>query len=157
VHNIVWDQATFEEMLSRLDGNDPEPLDADAYRCSTLDGIPLEPLEAAANSLLHQIRRVIVDAKSVNVDLGQARFFTGSARHAVLLQHPECIWPGCPTPASRCETDHIKEHTKRGRTCPDNGAPLCASHNRWKQKGFTIQRHPDGQWHTHRPNGTKID
>ncbi len=157
VHNIVWDKHAYEEMLSRLDGNDPQPLDPDTYRCSTLDGTPLEPLEAATNSLRYQVRRVLIDATSVTIDLGQARFFTGSARHAVLLQHPECVWPGCPTPASKCETDHIKEHSRGGRTCPGNGAPLCGPHNRWKQKGFTIQRHPNGRCTTHRPNGTQID
>ena len=41
--------------------------------------------------------------------------------------------------------------------CSRNGAPLCGKHNRWKQKGYTVQRHPDGTWTTIRPNGTTID
>ena len=156
VHNIVWDPDTFEEMANRFDGEEPQPLDPDTYRCSTLDGVPLEPQEAFANSLYSKICRVVMDAPARKVDLGQARLFTGSARHAVLLQHPECVWPGCPTPASKCEADHMTEHTRGGQTNPGNGAPLCGRHNRWKQKGFSVHRDQAGQFHTTRPNGTEI-
>jgi len=156
VHNIVWDPDTFEEMANRFDGEPPQPLDPDTYRCSTLDGVPLEPQEAFACSLYSKICRVVMDAPARKVDLGEARFYTGSARHAVLMQHPECVWPGCPTPASRCEADHMTEHTRGGRTNPGNGAPLCGRHNRWKQKGFKVHRDQAGTFHTHRPDGTEI-
>ena len=38
-HNIVWSPETFEEMLRRIDGEDPEPLDPDTHRCETVDGV----------------------------------------------------------------------------------------------------------------------
>ena len=156
VHNILWTNETFEEHLNRLLGGNPQPVDPDLYRCETLNGVPLDPTEAAASAFMSKVRRVVVDAPSTVIDLGEARFFTGNAKHAVKLQNTTCVWPGCCTPTSDCEADHLTEHSKDGRTNPGNGAPLCGKHNRWKQKGFTIWRDPSGQWHTYRPDGTEI-
>ena len=88
--------------------------------------------------------------------MGSARLFTGNSRHAVKLTSSTCVWPGCHAPVTNAEIDHMHEHTNGGRTCPDNGAPLCGRHNRWKQKGFTIHRDAHGTIHVHRPNGTPI-
>jgi len=107
-------------------------------------------------SIVGRIRRVLIDAKSMVIDQGVARRFTGAARLAVQLSHTRCVWPGCCTPVTKCETDHMVEHSRDGRTDPGNGAPLCGKHNRWKQKGFTIFRDPTGTWHTIRPDGTEI-
>lgn len=156
VHNIVWNQETFEHHLSKLFGGDPEPLDDDLHKCHTLAGIPIDPTEAIASTLLSKVRRVVLGADSAVIDLGIARFFTGNARHAVQLQHTHCVWPGCCVPVTDCEADHLVEHSRGGRTNPGNGAPLCGKHNRWKQKGFTIWRDQAGKWHTIRPDGTEI-
>ncbi len=157
VHNIVWSADAYEEMLRRLDGQPPEPLEVDAYRCQTIDGTPLEPLEAAAGSLVAKVRRVIVDAASEVIDLGRARLFTGAARTAAKLGATRCVWPGCEVPTSRCEIDHLTPHAHDGLTNPANGAPLCGRHNRWKQKGFAIGRDPDGTHRTLGPDGTQIE
>lgn len=156
VHTIVWDSATYEEMLRRLAGDVPRALDPTTTRCETLDGVPLEPIEAAANSLVHRFRRAVVDAAGVVIDLGRARRFTGSARIAAQLTASHCCWPGCTVPSSRCEIDHSVEHVRGGRTNPGNGAPFCGKHNRWKQKGFAVWRDPVGGWHTYRPDGSEI-
>ena len=156
VHNIVWDAETYEQMVAELDGDERRPLDPDSYRCSTIDGVPLAPTEAVMNSLLAEIRRVVVDAAGTVIDLGTARRFTGSARLAAQLQSSTCVWRGCSVRASECEIDHIRAHSDGGRTNPGNGAPLCGRHNRWKQKGFTTWRDPSGGWHTYRPDGTEI-
>ena len=183
VHNIVWDADTFEELVEQVlgphdtqsDGTDSnnadfgdysnapadeanlfDGIDPDSMVCETIDGTPLEPTEAIINATVSKIRRVVVDAPSEKVDLGKARFFTGAARHAVKLKSSCCIWPGCTVPTSRCEADHLVEHSKDGRTNPGNGAPLCGKHNRHKQRGFTIFRDVDGSWHVIRPDGTPI-
>ena len=156
VHNIVWDHTTFEEMARRVETGEIEPLDPDIFRCETIDGIGLDPYETFANAMNSRIRRVLIDAKGVVLDQGEARFFTGLARHAVKLQFHECVWIGCHIPTSRCEADHIHEHSRHGRTHPGNGAPLCGKHNRWKQKGFTVHRDQTGHWHIYRPDGTEI-
>jgi uncharacterized protein DUF222 len=157
VHNIVWGEGTFEEMVRRLAGATPQPLDPATYECETIDGVPLEPVEAAAHALLQKFRRVVVDTAGVVIDLGRARTFTGGARLAAQLSASHCPWPGCAVPATRCEIDHTHDHAKGGRTNPGNGAPFCGRHNRWKQKGFSVWRDPAGEWHVHRPDGTEIE
>ena len=157
-HNIVWSAETYEEMLRRFAGATPRPLDPDTHRCETIDGVQLDPTEAAANSLLHSFRRVVVDSASVTIDAGRKRLFEGVLKDVVNIQSgTTCVWPGCHVPTSRCETDHLREHGSGGRTNPGNGAPLCGRHNRWKQKGYRVRRWPDGTWTTTRPNGTTID
>lgn len=155
-HNIVWSADTFNEMASRVDGNPHQPHDPETFRCETIDGTPLDPTEAIATVFTSRVRRILIDAKSTVIDLGEARSFTGSARKAVKFAHTECAWIGCHCPTSRCETDHLIDHSKGGRTNPGNGAPLCGRHNRWKQKGFRVWRDPTGAWHTYRPDGTEI-
>ena len=177
VHNIVWSAEAYLG-LAELLATDAAALDThwsasltdqkvqrrqwcdpDRYRCSTLDGVPLEPVEQFFSSLANEIRRVVVSTKGVVIDLGRkARLFTGSARLAAQLQSPHCIWPGCGHPTNRCEVDHLHEYGKGGPTNPDNGAPLCGFHNRWKQKGFAISRDPvTGRWRTYRPDGTAVE
>ncbi len=176
VHNIVWSADTYLALAGllgadadRLDphwsANPTDPgaqrnlwCDPDTYRCSTLDGVPLDPIEQFFSSLVNHVRRVVITTKGVVIDLGRtARLFTGSARTAAQLQHPHCVWPGCDMPTTRCEVDHLHDYTKGGLTNPDNGAPLCGFHNRWKQKKFAVQRDPDtGRWRTYRPDGTVI-
>lgn len=161
LHNIVWDAETFENMVAQLDesvdGEDhPPSTDPETMRCETIDGIELEPVEAMVNATVSAVRRVVVDAKGVTIDLGQARLFTGNARHAVRLSDSCCVWPGCEVPASRCEIDHLREHARGGRTNPENGAVMCGKHNRWKQGGYAVHRDQAGNWHTYRPSGEEI-
>ena len=156
VHNIIWDQASFQQMLQQLGTTTGEPLDPETFRCETIDGTPISATEAINNALITEFRRVVVDARGVVIDMGSARCFTGLARLAVQVQAKHCVWAGCLIPTSRCEIDHLQPHARQGSTNPGNGAPLCGRHNRWKQKGFRIWRDPTGTWHTHRPNGTEI-
>ena len=41
-------------------------------------------------------------------------------------------------------------------TAPSNGGPACQYHNRWKTRGYTTRRNPNGTWHTYRPDGTEL-
>lgn len=156
VHNIVWSAEAFEALLAAIDGNHKPSVDPGTYRCETADGVALEPREAATAALVDQVRRVVTDAAGVTIDLGRARFFTGSARLAALLHSPTCVWPGCHHAASRCEVDHLRPHARGGQTRPANGAPLCGRHNRWKQHGFTVARNPDGAYRVLRPDGSPV-
>lgn len=157
-HDIVWHADTIEELLRRFAGADPRPLDPDTYRCETIDGTPLDPTEAAANLLVSSFRRVVINSASVTIDAGRKRLFDGVLKTVVRIQSgTTCVWPGCQCPATNCETDHLREHDSGGSTNPDNGAPLCGKHNRWKQKGYTVRRNPDATWTTTRPDGSIID
>jgi hypothetical protein len=166
VTNLVIDDATYERILVFLaTGVRPEAdPDDETFRCSTIDGHPVEPTEAVAASLLGKLRRVVIGADSVVIDLGRAqRLFTGSARLAAQLGNTECFWPGCHVPVSQCQIDHLRPFTERndrgggGRTNPDNGGPACGKHNRHKEHGYTVRRDPTGHWHTTRPDGTEIE
>ncbi len=62
VTNLVIDDATYERTLIALTTGtrpDADP-DDESYRCSTLDGHPIEATEAVAASLLGKLRRVVV-------------------------------------------------------------------------------------------------
>jgi hypothetical protein len=156
VHNIVWDADTITELARRFGGGPSRPLDPTTSVCRTLDGVALEPSEAFASVFVDKLRRVVVDAAGVVVDLGRARRFTGGARLAVQLADSHCPWPGCEVPTSACEIDHSIDHARGGGTNPDNGGPLCGRHNRHKQKGFAVWRDPSGVWHTYRPDGSAV-
>ena len=166
VTNLVIDDATYDRTLTALATGVRPAADPDdeSFRCSTLDGHPVEATEAVAASLLGRMRRVVIGADSVVIDLGRAqRLFTGSARLAAQLANTECFWPGCHVPVTHCQIDHLTPFTERddrnggGRTNPHNGGPACGKHNRHKEHGYTVWRDPTGTWHTQRPNGTEIE
>ena len=166
VTNLVIDHTTYERTLEALITGIRPPADPDdpGYRCSTIDGHPVEPTEAVAASLTGRLRRVVIGADGVVIDLGRSvRLFTGLARLAAQLANTECFWPGCHVPVSQCQIDHLVPFTERddggggGRTSPDNGGPACGKHNRHKESGFTVWRDTDGRWHTLRPDGTEIE
>ncbi len=145
-HLIVWSAETYEAMLRHVAGADVD-LDPSTFRCTTIDGEAVDPVDAIANSLVNGFRRVVIDADGVVIDAGEKRFFTGVLRDLVrVASDGRCVWPGCEVPASRCETDHVVDHARRGPTSTRNGAPLCGFHNRWKQKGHRLTRGPGHTW-----------
>ena len=158
--NILIDQVSFEHHLAKLTGIDvepPDPATVDDRRCETSTGHQLDPGDVIAAALVGHVRRVVLDSAGVVIDLGRrSRLFTGGARDAVLLGDRWCMWPGCDLRSGRCQTDHTTAWSADGPTRPDNGAPACARHNRWKQRGYRTWRDPDGHWHTYRPDGTEI-
>ena len=172
VTNVVIDWASYQRELVRLAGAqpaDPDPTNDDNFRCSSIDGPPLGPTETVAASLLGHVRRVVIGADSVVIDLGRrSRLFRGSAALAARLASTTCYWPGCHVPATHCQIDHLTPYNHQrgspngktssggGETNPANGGPACARHNRAKQHGYTAWRDPTGTWHTTRPDGTHI-
>lgn len=139
---------------------DDEPIDPSRYHeviSRTDRGNRVDPAAIIGVSLWSLIRRVVVDAKGVAIDLGRtSRLFTGFAREAVMLLEPTCIWPGCDQPHTWCHADHLTSWTTRGPTAPDNGAPLCPRHNYFKERGFTVFRDDLGTWRIIGPDGTTI-
>jgi len=163
VTNIVIDEATWDRHLTKLAGADVEPADPDdhSYRCDTFDGHPIEPTEAVAAALVGGVKRVVMGADRVVIDKSRKqRLFTGSARLAVQLADNECLWPGCHIPVTNCQIDHTTGWAPArggGRTNPRNGGPACGRHNRLKERGYALWRDLVGQWHVHRPDGTRIE
>ena len=123
VTDVVIDQDTFERLAAILAGGtveEPDPLfsafPATKYRCSTLDGEPVEATEAVAQALIGHIRRVVIGSDSVVIDLGrERRLFTGAAALAVKLSQTTCSWPGCLVPVTQCQCDHVEPWTTTAR------------------------------------------
>ena len=130
--NVVVDQQTFEEHLSRLLGRSPDGFDRWALvdplkrRCETTNGTLVHPDDILAAALIGHVRRVVIDSAGTLIDLGRRqRLFTGAAREAVMLHAKRCIWPGCDIAAGQCQADHLNPFATAGPTAPTNGAPLC--------------------------------
>jgi hypothetical protein len=126
--------------------------------CRTQRGQHLHPAHVADTTLWGLIRRVVIDSRSVIIDLGRrSRLFTGHARESVMLLETECAWTGCDQPSAWCHADHLHGWNRaRGPTRPANGAPLCPRHNYLKEQGFTVTRDHHGNWHVHAPDGHEI-
>jgi hypothetical protein len=43
-----------------------------------------------------------------------------------------------------------------GDTSVENSGLLCERHHTKVHHGYTIERDPQGRWHTYRPDGTEI-
>ena len=149
---------------SDSDGDENENENGDdgslvGYRCSTLDGHPLDPTEATLAALLGHIRRTVTTSAGVIIDMGRRqRLFTGPRHLAVMLNTTHCPWPGCTTPNHHSQADHLQPWSQGGRTNPGNGAPGCGKHNRHRNGGFTVHRDPHtGTYRVQRPDGTWID
>ena len=122
-----------------------------------MDGHPVDPTEAVAHALLDRVRRAVVGADSVTIDLGRLqRLFTGPAALTARLNTTHCYWPGCHVPVTDCQIDHRKPWAHGGATNPANAGPLCGRHNRHKEHGYTVWRDPPGHWHVYRPDGVEI-
>ena len=134
-----------------------DEIPVEQWRCETTSGTLVDPVAAVLAGLHGHVRRVVFDSR----ERDRSRS-TASTVHrclpclAVRLQASRCIWPGCTIPVGRCQSDHLDDCQHDGPTRPDNGAPLCGRHNRWKTCGYRVWRDPDGHWHTQRPNGTHI-
>ncbi|BDD80884.1 hypothetical protein TPB0596_06470 [Tsukamurella pulmonis] len=81
------------------------------------------------------------------------------------LTYPTCVFPGCSTPADRCQADHVAEYdhddpsqggatTVAGRDAPGNLVPLCGFHHRIKtETGWISDVLPDGTVEWRHPAG----
>jgi hypothetical protein len=143
------------DLLADLVG-DPESFAR--LRCETANGTLLHPHDVLRAALAGHVRRVVVDAHSVPIDMGRkARLFTGPARAAAKLLVRRCDHAGCDLPQEFCEVDHVTEWVDLGTTDQRNAGVRCGHHNREKhRRKFTSRRSVDGQRHTIRPDGTII-
>ncbi len=162
--NIVMDLTTFEDALAQLQllpNPAAYPFESDVpfahRRSETTSGVLVDPLQAVRAAMFGHVRRVVLDGAGTVIGLGRRRrLFTGAAREAVMLHFTRCIWPGCSTPASRCDADHTHPWQHGGLTAPANGAPMCPRHDRAKNRGYRVVRDAGGVWHTYRPDGSEI-
>lgn len=69
--------------------------------------------------------------EEVDPDAGAAhlRFATTTQRLVLFTMFGGCVWPGCPEPAARCQSHHVKSHADGGLTIVRNLAPMCRQHH----------------------------
>lgn len=130
-----------------------------ARRCHTATGTPVHPDVVLEAMVAGRIRRVVVDADNVVVDMGRtSRLFTGNARSAARLLVTRCTHPGCDVPAKFCDVDHRKEWVgDDGPTDQANAMPLCGPDDRWKHaNGIRSRRASNGRIYLVRPDGSTI-
>jgi hypothetical protein len=127
-------------------------------RCETSTGVAVSDHDALRAMIHGQVRRAVVDTAGVTIDLGpRRRLFTGSARQAAQLVALTCSHPGCDIPAEFCDVDHLVRHTDSGPTNQRNAAPVCGSHNRYKERaGLRSRRASNGRTYLIRPDNTVI-
>ncbi|GAB3266782.1 hypothetical protein GCM10027425_33450 [Alteromonas gracilis] len=84
-------------------------------------------------------------------------------RTTVILRDAECVFPGCHRSSRHADLDHIDpwldpaDGGPPGQTHPDNLAPLCRTHHRFKtHTAWTYRREPDGTYTWHPPTGPLI-
>ena len=137
-------------------GEVPDDLLTD--RCETSTGVPVSEHDALRAMLHGQVRRAVVDAAGVTIDLGRRqRLFTGAARAAAQLIALGCAHPGCSIPAELCNVDHLDRHADNGPTDQHNAGPGCGSHNRYKERaGLRSRRAANGRISLIRCDGSII-
>jgi hypothetical protein len=126
--------------------------------CS-INAIPVHPDVALQAMVTGRVRRAVIDADRVTIDLGRTqRLFTGKARQAAQLLAVTCTHRGCDIPAKLCDIDHRAEWVDDGgSTDQHNAMPLCGAHDRWKHANkIRSRRAANGRIYLIRPDGTTI-
>jgi len=129
-----------------------------SVRCETSTGVVVSDHDAVRAMIHGHVRRAVVDATGVVLDLGaRRRLFTGTARDAAQLVALSCSHPGCSIPAEFCQVDHLERHADGGPTDQSNAAPACSSHNRFKERaGLRSRRAVNGRIYITRPDNTLV-
>jgi hypothetical protein len=133
--------------------------DLSKHRCETTTGTSVHPDVALRAVIAGRVRRAVVDADNVVIDLGRTqRLFTAKAREAAQMLVTTCTHRGCDIPATLCDVDHRKEWAgDDGPTDQANAMPLCGSHDRWKHGNkIRSRRASSGRLFLIRPDGTTV-
>lgn len=98
---------------------------------------PITPAVALLLAAGGTWQRIITDTLTgAPLDVGRERYRPPTQiLQAIALVHQTCARPGCNTPVSRCEIDHIMEWQHGGTTALANLAPLCKRCHRLKTAG----------------------
>ena len=99
------------------------------------------------------VRRIVLDAPSVVIDVGRRqRVVSAPARKALQARDRGCVWPGCGRPASWCSTHHLVHWARGGTNELPNQVLLCSFHHRCVHEGgWQIFREVDGRISVLRP------
>ncbi|MEM7338969.1 MAG: HNH endonuclease [Actinomycetota bacterium] len=102
-----------------------------------------------------ELRRVVMDARRVPVDVGRSQRTATDAQWAALRsRYSTCGWPSCGRPISHCQIHHVRPWRDGGPTDLANLVPLCSHHHhRVHEGGWTLRLMPDRRVRIWRPDG----
>jgi hypothetical protein len=121
------------------------------------DGVPV-PLRLLSEWLCDcAIARVVMDGKSLPIDLGQLTYTPSPAqRRALIARDRGCIVPGCRRKARWCQAHHVT-FWPNGPTNLGNLVLLCKRHHKQvHQKIIKIVRDPSGGFVVTRPDDSPL-
>ncbi len=105
-------------------------------QAETANGHNVAPASVDRLSCDAVMRRVVMDAKSVAIDVGRAVRTATSAQWAALRSmYVSCAWKDCTAPVSWCQAHHIEFWRHGGRTDLENLVPLCSRHHHRVHEG----------------------
>ncbi|MFT5531720.1 MAG: hypothetical protein ACI91O_001750 [Candidatus Poriferisodalaceae bacterium] len=132
---LLYVHCTVAELHAALEadaGGTPVPVSFDEGMCEIEDHTPISHKMLVRLAVQAEVKRVVIDPKSLEMEMGRAaRFFT-SAQHEALAVRDRVCECGCGISARRCEADHIVEVRDDGLTNIDNGNPKCRKSHRLK-------------------------
>jgi hypothetical protein len=145
VRNSVSVQIRVTVPLTTVQGHGEEPGELVGYGPITAQ--QARELAADPQSVW---RRLVTDPLSgALLDVGTSRYRPppNIVEH-VVARHQYCQYPGCRTPAHRCDLDHNQPHDPerdRGPTSVANLGPKCRPHHRLKgTRGWSVVQYEDG-------------
>ena len=112
------------------------PLDHDDLdgRCELVDGTPIHPRLAVAYLGIAELRRLVMDADSEILDLGnKVRCYPRHLKDAILAAaRGRCAERGCDAPLTWLQADHDMPFSLNGPTATRNAKARCDPHNKIK-------------------------
>jgi hypothetical protein len=104
-----------------------------------------------------QLTPILVDAHGTPLSVGRTqRLISPQLRRPIVVRDEHCIFAGCTAPHYWCDVHHLVHWEDGGDTSVENSGLLCERHHTKVHHGYTIERDPQGRWHTYRPDGTEI-
>ncbi len=138
----VWQQRLADALVELAGGGEPKANIQVTATLETLMGLvgspaadveftlPVSSTAVERLACDSTINRVLLDAKSVVIDVGQTeRVVRGARRRALNARDGGCRWPGCDRPASKSAAHHIVHWVRGGPTDLDNLVLLCHRHH----------------------------
>jgi len=117
------------------------------------DGTPIPAGEVRRLACNAGIIPVVLGGRSKVLDLGRVRrFYTGSQKRAMAIEHPTCRTEGCTVPAAWCDAHHFtKPWSQGGRTDLKDGKLLCPwHHTRSHDDRYLVNELPNGDVRFHK-------
>ncbi|MEM7339778.1 MAG: HNH endonuclease signature motif containing protein [Actinomycetota bacterium] len=121
----------------------------------TGNGHELTPAALARLSCDADLRRVVLDERSLPLDVGRSRRTATESQWAALrAMHVTCAWPGCEQSIDRCQVHHVRPWAASGPTDLASLVPLCSGHHHRVHEGkWTLTVTPERTMRILRPDG----